>query len=318
MAEPVPENEPYGRFGGVDAAIAALGAGQHAVFGLDELVELGLSPRAIQKRARSGRLHRIYRAVYSLVPRELLTRRGHWMAAVLSRGPGAVVSHRTAATLLGLLDYNGAKTDVTIPATHGRRRGSLIVHSSTNLTPADLTVEDNIPCTTIARTLLDLADVVERRRLERAFDQAELMGAFDLQAIEDQLRRNPRRSATRKVRSLLDEHYVGSTPTESEIEEAFLAICRRAGVREPEIQQWIILPDGGDPIRADFLWREERVVVETDGAKFHGTTQARQRDPRRDQRLTVYGWRPIRAPGRQVIYRPAELEATVAALVKRA
>jgi very-short-patch-repair endonuclease len=120
------------------------------------------------------------------------------------------------------------------------------------------------------------------------------------------------------VKAILDEHYIGSTATESELEEAFLALCRRAGVRQPEVQQWIILPDGGNPIRADFLWREERVVVETDGARFHGTAQARQRDPRRDQRLTVHGWRPIRAPSRQVFYRPAELEATLAALVKKA
>ena len=240
------------------------------------------------------------------------------MAAALACGPEAVVSHRTAAVLHGLMEYNGAKTDVTVPGCNSRRRGNLIVHSSTNLTPADVTREDNIPCTTVARTLLDLADVVERRRLERAFDQAEIMGVFDLGAIEDQLDRNCKRPAARKVKAVLNEHYVGSTPTENELEEAFLALCGRAGVRSPEVQQWITLPDGGDPIRADFLWREERVVVETDGGRVHGTAQARQRDPRRDQRLTVYGWRPIRAPSRQVFYRSAELEATLAALVNRA
>lgn len=312
------ESDNMRRSDGVDAAIASLGAGHHAVFGLDQLVELGLSPRAVQHRAASGRLHRIYAAVYSLVPRELLTRRGHWMAAALAYGPEAVVSHRTAATLHGLLDYNGAKTDVMVPGRHSRRRGNVIVHSSTNLTPADLTTEDHVPCTTVARTLLDLADVVERRRIERAFDQAEAIGVFDLWAIEDQLRRNPKRPAARKIRALLEEYYIGEAPTESELEEAFLALCRRARVRRPEVQQWIMLPDGGDPIRADFLWRQERVVVETDGARVHGTAQAGQRDPRRDQRLTVHGWRPIRAPGRQVFYRPAELEATLVALVSSA
>ena len=240
------------------------------------------------------------------------------MAAALACGPGAVVSHRTAAVLHGLMEYNGAKTDVTVPGRNSRRRGNLIVHSSTNLTPADVTREDNIPCTTVARTLLDLADVVERRRLERALDQAEIMGVFDLGAIEDQLDRNCKRPAARKVRAILNEHYIGSTPTENELAESFLALCDRAGVRRPEVQQWITLPDGGDPIRADFLWREERIVVETDGGRVHGTAQARQRDPRRDQRLTVCGWRPIRAPSRQVFYRPAELEATLAALVRRA
>jgi predicted transcriptional regulator of viral defense system len=300
----------------LDAAIASIAGKQHGVLSLAQLVVLGLSERTVQDRCARGRLHRIHRGVYSLVPRELLTRRGHWMAAVLMCGAGAVVSHRTAAVLHGLLDYNGANTDVAIPSRYSRRRGSVAVHGSTNLTPADLTVKDNIPCTTTARTLLDLADVVERRRLERAFDQTEMMGEFDLRAVEDQLRRNPTRAAARKVKALLDEHYIGSTPTENELEEAFLALCRRIDVPPPELQQWIMLPDGGDPIRADFLWRNERVVVETDGARVHGTAQARQRDPRRDQRLTVYGWRPIRAPWRQVFYRPAELEATLIALLK--
>jgi predicted transcriptional regulator of viral defense system len=295
--------------------VAALGAGQHAVFGLDQLVRVGLSSSAVRKRAASGRLHRIYTAVYSLVPRELLTRRGHWMAAALACGPGAVVSHRTAAVLHGLLEYNGAKTDVTVPGRHSHRRGHIVAHSSRNLTPADVTVEDGIPCTTVARTLFDLADVVERRRLERAFDQAEIMGAFDLVAIEDQLRRNPTRPGVRKVRALLDEHYVGSTLTESELEEEFLALCRRIDVPPPELQQWITLPDGGEPIRADFLWREQRVVVETDGDKYHRTAQRRSADRRKDQRLTVHRFTPVRTDGRQIIYRPAELEATLIALV---
>jgi hypothetical protein len=181
-----------------------------------------------------------------------------------------------------------------------------------------VTVEDHIPCTTIARTLLDLADVVKRRRLERAFDQAEIMGAFDLGAIEEQVRRNPKRSASRKVKAVLDEHYIGSTPTESELEEAFLTLCRRIDVPPPELQQWITLPDGGEPVRADFLWREQRVVVETDGDRYHRTPQRRSADRRKDQRLIVYGFTPVRTDARQILYSPAELEATLAALVRRA
>jgi predicted transcriptional regulator of viral defense system len=302
----------------VDAAIAGLGADQHAVMGLWQLERIGLSARAAQKRTSAGRLHRTNRGVYSLVPRTLLTPQGHWLAAALGFGRKPVVSHRTAAALHGLLDYNGAKTDVTVPGKHSRKRGNLVVHSSRNLSPSDVTVEDHIPCTTIARTLLDLADVVKRRRLERAFDQAEIMGAFDLGAIEEQVRRNPKRSASRKVKAVLDEHYIGSTPTESELEEAFLTLCRRIDVPPPELQQWITLPDGGEPVRADFLWREQRVVVETDGDRYHRTPQRRSADRRKDQRLIVYGFTPVRTDARQIFYSPAELEATLAALVRRA
>jgi very-short-patch-repair endonuclease len=237
------------------------------------------------------------------------------MAAVLACGRGAVVSHRTAAVLHGLMQYNGRKLDVTVPGPNRRRRGPFVVHRSTTLAANDTTLVNNIPCTTVARTLLDLADVVDRRRHERAFDQAEIEEVLDLGAIADQLDRNPTRSATRKTRALLADHYPGSTPTQSELEEAFLALCRRAGLPQPEVQQWIILPDGGDPIRADFLWREERVIVETDGRRVHGTQQAGPRDARREQRLIVHNWRPIRTGWGQVVHRPAELEATLKSLI---
>jgi Protein of unknown function (DUF559) len=239
------------------------------------------------------------------------------MAAVLACRAGAVVSHRTAARLHGLLVYDGTKLDVTVPARSGRKHGRIVVHCSTTLTPQDVTRVENIPCTTVARTLLDLADVVDRRRQERAFDQADIEQVLDMAAIQDQLNRNSTRTAARKTRALLAEHYPGSTPTESQLEEAFLALCRRAGLPQPELQQWINLPDGGDPIRADFLWREERVIVETDGERVHDTRQRRRSDRRKDQRLTVYGFRPVRTDPEQVFRRPGELEARLRALIRR-
>jgi Protein of unknown function (DUF559) len=237
------------------------------------------------------------------------------MAAVLAAGTGAALSHRNAAALHGLLTNNRTHIEVTVSGRATRTHPGIEVHRSKSLTGADCTVVNNIPCTTVARTLLDLADVVDRRRLERAFDQAEVLEAFDLRAIQDQLARNPTRPATLKATALLEEHYIGSTPTESEIEEGFLALCRRFALPQPEVQQWLFLPDDGPAIRADFLWREQRVVVETDGDKYHGTAQRSRQDARRDQRLTVYGFKPIRTGWRQIFRRPEELEATLRALL---
>jgi Transcriptional regulator, AbiEi antitoxin/Protein of unknown function (DUF559) len=318
MAEAGRENDTRRRLFGqppLDAALAALASRQHGLFALDQLTNLGLSTRAAQHRAACGRLHRVYRGVYSLAPPTLLKRECWWMAAVLAAGPGAVFSHRNAAALHGLLSNNRANVEVTVAGRMARKHPGIEIHRSAGLTEADITVVNNIPCTTIARTLLDLADVVDRRRHERAFDQAEVEEVLDMRAIDDQLCRNPTRPAAGKVRALLEEHYIGSTPTESEIEESFLALCRRAGLPQPEVQQWLYLPDGGPPIRADFLWRKQRVVVETDGEKYHGTRQAIRRDARRDQRLTVHGFKPIRTGWRQIFFWPAELEATLTALV---
>jgi predicted transcriptional regulator of viral defense system len=297
MREAGRKSEPTRRFFGqasVDQAIAALGAVQHAVLGLAQLQEVGLPPRAVQRRAEACRLHRIHPGVYSLVPKTLLTREGHWMAAVLACGPGAVLSHRNAAALHELRPTMRANVDVTVPGRSCRSRKGIDVHHSTTLTENDVTVVSGIRCTTVARTLFDLSEVINRRSLERAFDESESLEVFDLRAIDDQLERNPTRPAARHVRALLNEHYIGGTPTRSELEEAFLALCRRLGLPEPGVSKWIDLHDGLPMIWADFVWREQRVIVETDGDKFHGTHQARERDPRRDQRATVAGWRPIR------------------------
>jgi hypothetical protein len=301
----------------LEAALVGLGARQHAVFGLDQLVALGFRAAAMQKRAAQGRLHRIYRSVYALVPRELLTREGLYMAAVLACGPGALVSHRSAAVLHGLRKLGGTKVDVSVPGRVNHRHAGVALHRSTTLTPADATCVSNIPCTTIARTLLDLADVISRRPLERAVDQAEILEVFDLRALEDQLDRNASRPAAAVVRSILREHHIGSTPTVNDLEEAMLALTRAAGLPDPQVNSWVDLGDGEPLIQADFVWRAQKVVLETDGRRVHGTAQARERDPRRDQRLTVAGWRPLRTTWRQVMRRSRELQATLAALLQQ-
>ena len=141
------------------------------------------------------------------------------------------------------------------------------------------------------------------------------MGVFDLLAIEDLLNRNPRRVAARRVKDLLEEHYIGSTLTESELEELALALCRRIPIPKPAVQRSLILPDGGAALRPDFTWVQQRVILEADGDRVHATRQARERRNLRDQRLIVHGWRPLHATARQLTQGSVELEATLIALV---
>ncbi len=151
----------------MDAQIAALADRQHRVVGLSQLRELGLSARAVQHRAARGRLHRIHRGVYA-VGRSKLTGHGHWMAAVLACGPDAALSHRSAAGLWGLRPDNRPKSDISLPSPSARAKQAIEVHRSGTLTGDDLTTTDGIPCTTVARTLVDLGDVVNPRAVERA------------------------------------------------------------------------------------------------------------------------------------------------------
>jgi hypothetical protein len=281
------------------------------------LVAIGLTARAVQRRALVGRLHRIHQSVYSLVPESLLTARGRWMAAVLACGPGAALSHHSAASLQGLRSSSRSRIDVTIPRRSPRKHAGIAVHRSTTLAPRDVTIVEGIPCTTVARTLFDLAEVLTQRQLERAFDQAEAQEVFDRRAIEDQLRRNPTRRGARRVRRLLNEHYIGSTPTDSEIEERMIPLLRAAGVPMPQVQAWIDPDDGDLLIKRDFVWRDLKVDVETDGGR-HRTRQQHELDTRNDQRLTSAGWRVLRITWRQLLNEPDRVMVTIVELLRQA
>jgi Transcriptional regulator, AbiEi antitoxin/REase_MTES_1575 len=292
-------------------AIARLAERQHGVVSLAQLLLLGLSRSAVAKRARQGRLTRIHRGVYA-VGHGRLTLRGYWMAAVLAHGPGAVLSHRSAAALHGIRPDNRPKTDVTVPRPSARSRSGIVVHRSTTLQPADITTIDGIPCTSLARTLLDLADVIDRQGVERAVSQAEVLGIFDLREVEEVLSRATGRHGAGVVRSVLAE-YDGPTLTEKELEERFLALCRAASLPKPEVNAWITLDDG-IAYKIDFLWRAERLAVETDGWETHRTRQAFENDRRRDRRLRVAGWDVVRFTWRDVEREPGEATAELAAL----
>ncbi len=299
----------------LDARIAARAARQNAVLGLAQLVALGLEPRSVRERAATGRLHRIHCAVYSLVPRPLLSRDGLYMAAVLACGPGAVLSHGSAAHLHELRRDDSTKIDVTVPSRSHRRHAGIRLHRSLTLTEQDTTTVNGIPCTTVARTLLDNAEVLNRRGVERMLDQAEILELFDLWSIQDQLERNRSRRGAKRLRAALDQHVPGSTPTWSELEERFLALLRPAAVPDPEVNAWVTLDDGEPAIRVDFAWRGARLAVETDGHRSHRTKMAFEQDRRRDQRLTLAGWRPVRVTWSQITRSPAQVTRTLAGLL---
>jgi hypothetical protein len=258
----------------------------------------------------AGRLIRIHRGVYA-VGHGRLTVRGRWMAAVLAYGPTAVLSHRSAASLHGLRPDNRPKSDITLPSPSARPRPGIDVHRSATLLAADVTTVDAIPCTSVARTLLDLAGVVNRRGVERAVDQAEVLRVFDLRAVQEVLSRAAGRHGAGVLRRVLAE-YDGPTLTDRELEERLYDICRRAGVPKPELNVWI--PLEGEMVKPDFLWRAERLIVETDGWATHGTRRAFEDDRRRDRRLRLAGWEVVRFTWRDVEREPDETADAMARL----
>jgi very-short-patch-repair endonuclease len=283
------------------------------VVAVGQLRSLGLGGRAVRHRAASGRLHRIHRGVYA-VGHRILSERGRWMAAVLGCGPEAVLSHRSAAALWGLRPDAGQCIDVSVPRTSARERTGIRVHATKTLRPADLGVRDGIPCTSVARTLLDLADLLDRRGVDRAVEQAEMLRLFDARGVDEVLAGAAGRRGARVLHQVIVEATERGIAA-SELEENFLALCRHAALPQPEVNAWLLLDEGA--IKVDFLWRAEQLVVETDGRASHGTRRAFERDRRRDQRLLVAGFKVVRFTWRQVAREHNAVAATVGALLGR-
>ncbi len=211
---------------------------------------------------------------------------------MLACGPGAALSHFSAAALHGLLLTARTNIDVTIPRRVGISRTGITVHRSTCLGSAELSEGRGIPCTCVARTLLDLAAVVNRQTLERACDQAKILRLVDWSAMHELLTTARGRRGVRLLRAVLGAGELGDGAPRSELERKFLALCRRAALPSPAVNQWLAV--SGEEMQVDFLWHEPRVIVETDGFRAHGTRRAFREDRRRDRLLGLAGWRVVR------------------------
>ncbi|HZO35837.1 MAG TPA: type IV toxin-antitoxin system AbiEi family antitoxin domain-containing protein [Solirubrobacteraceae bacterium] len=277
-----------------DVVVGRLAQRQWGVVTARQLIGLGLSRGSIEHRVRIGRLVRLHRGVYA-VGHSVLRTEGRWAAAVLACGPGAVLSHVSAASLWGIRATAASRVDVSGARTRAGHPG-IALHRPRSLSAEDVTVRQAIPTTSVARTLLDLAAVLTARDLERTLAQAELLGLVDRRALAATIARaNGHRGAAILARALA----AGVDATASELEWRFLTLCRRSGLPEPRVNQWLTL-GGGEEIKVDFLWPSDRLVVETDGYRFHRGRLAFESDRARDARLTVAGYRVVRVTQRQL------------------
>jgi predicted transcriptional regulator of viral defense system len=298
---------------GVEVEIGRLAMSQNGVATLEQVEGLGLSRRAIQQRERIGRLHRIHQRVFALTP-GLMTERGTFMAAVLACGPGAVLSHRSAAYLWGLIDEWEAPIDVTAPNRRGRSPGGVAAHRDRSLRPIDRTTRFGIPCTSLARTLLDYAGVAREWEVRKAVAQAEVLRLLHRPTMWALLKRCRRRRGVARLRLVLDTIHPQTKKTRSELERLFLAMCAKAGVPEPEVNTWLQAA-GGRRYQADFLWRQDRLIVEADSRRFHDTDSAFVRDRKREQQLQLARWRVSRCTWEEVEQEPRRLGMTVQGLL---
>ncbi len=299
---------------GVDGEIAQIADCQYGLVTLDQLRGLGISKDAVYQRARAGRLHRVHEGVYA-VGHSLLTSDGRWLAAVLASGSDAVLSHRSAAALWGIRDDNRQSVDVTAGNRRGRHPSGIDAHRH-SLPASDWTTVRGIPCTTVERTLLDLAAVISVRQLRRALAEAEVLRIVNLPALRALLRRSRGRRGVARLRLVLDELHPETKRTRSEMERMFLGMCVQSGLPTPEVN--VPFNVGGRRLKPDFLWRDAGLIVEADSRRFHDTDSAFQNDRRREQLLQLAGWRVSRCTWEQIEREPQRLAQTIKALLAQA
>jgi very-short-patch-repair endonuclease len=275
---------------------------QHGVVARAQLLESGLGADGIKHRVARGRLHPVRRGVYAVGRRDL-GREGRWMAAVLSCGPSAVLSHGSAAALWQI----GAERQLEISVLVDRRRPGIVIHRRRELRA---TTHRGIPVTPPIDTLVDLAATLDDARLEAAVNEADKRDLCDPERLREALDAMPARPGVGALKRILDRRTF--TLTDSELERRFLAVAHRAGLPKPLTQQYL------NGFRVDFYWPDLKLVVETDGLRYHRTPAQQTRDLIRDQAHSAAGLRPLRFSRAQVRHEPAHVERTLAAIARKA
>jgi very-short-patch-repair endonuclease len=290
------------------------------VISRDQMRSLGHSERAISRTVRDGRLHVVFRGTFA-VGRRQIGDRGRMCAAVLACGDGAVVSHRSAAALLGLLDRGPVVVDVIAPGQRGRRIDGIRTHHAEPPIAAERGSVADIPCTSPARTLADLAGIVGERTLRNAFEVAAFKRLLDLDAIEAAMG-GRRRVGAPTLRAVVaawrsaSKRHPSRANLRSPFEAKLLPLLAATDIPAPLVNHRV--PTPGGVLEVDLLWPDHRFVVEADSRRHHGTDIAYERDRWRDRELLRAGHTTLRVPWQQAESEaPAVLDAIRRELARR-
>ena len=208
------------------------------------------------------------------------------MAAVLACGPGAVLSHRSAAAHWGIRDHRGGPIDVTSPS-KTKSRGTVRRHCAA-LSADEVMVHEGIPVTTVPRTIFDLAAVSTPHAVEAALRQSEFRRLYDPLSLRDLVARYPRHRGVRSVKAALVRRTEAPGRTRSPLEERFMPFLDRHNLPRPQLNAWLQVR--GQRFQVDCLWPAPKQTVELDGWEGHGTRTAFRDDRARDRILRVAGY----------------------------
>lgn len=274
--------------------ILRIASAQHGVFSLAQASEAGLSRYAAHRAVASGAWLRVHAGVFAIAGLPLSTH-GRLMAAVLATRLRAVVSHRSAAFLHALPGGREVgPPEVMIADRSGRSIRGVKIHRPRITFDIDVRRVDGIPVTSVLRTMFDLATVLPRQELGRAFDDACRRGLMTVDEVRSRLvelqgRPVPGLRRMRHVASLRFQ----VDGSESVLETKFFRVITAAGLPAPVPQYEVRRPDGTFVARVDFAYPNHRLAIELDGYAYHNDRAAFERDHMRDVELRAAGWTPL-------------------------
>jgi very-short-patch-repair endonuclease len=255
----------------------------------------------------TGRLYPVFRSAFA-VGHERIGRHGRLLAATLACGSGSVVSHGTAASLLGLWDWVPDQIDVIAPVESGRKIEGIRRRFVPPPSADEVLLHKAVPTTSASRTIVDVAGIARDGTLSRMIEQAAVLRMLNVPEI-DLILAGPRRRGSPRLRILLNDwrRYSPGIHLRSRMEAKMLPLLTRRDLPIPECNQKLRI--GGDTFEIDFLWRPQRLVVETDGGEFHDNPAAGARDSHRNRVLARAGYSIPRLGWEDLRDRP---EATMA------
>ncbi len=278
---------------------------QHGVVTRSQLLALGVGSRSIEHRIAKGRLHPLWRGVYA-VGRPEVSQKGRWMAAVLACGPTALLSHGSAAALWSIAPVPRTRLSVVVAGVL-RRRPGVQVHRRRDLGPEHRREVAGIPVTDPVSTLVDLASCAPEWRVERAISEADRLGLLNSEALRRDVAELGPRPGMGCMRRLLGLDAL----TDSGLERRFLEIVRAANLPRPATQVSV------NGYRVDFYWPELRLVVETDGWRYHRTPGEQATDRRRDQAHATSGLTTVRFGEDQIRRERKQVRRTLTGVIAR-
>jgi uncharacterized protein DUF559 len=255
---------------------------QHGHVARWQLLEMGVGRGLIAGRLKSGEWSACHAGVYCIGPRrdDPVSRAA---AAVLACGPGAVLSHGSAASLWGFAVRWSTPFEVIAPGRH--RRPGITAHRCQSLKRRDITRQRGVPCTSPERTILDQAPRLTKKQLTRMVNDGRLSGYVHLAALGDVVARNRRHPGAKLLTPFVAEK---GNPTRSGFEDAFREFCATHGLPAPLINTYV------NGYEVDAYFPEQKVIVELDGRRYHDDDEAFEEDRERDAEHLRRGVRTVR------------------------